>query len=813
MIAASLGASSLLAWSVAAGQPAVAAAAGAAASSSATTIQAGAPVPTGTTGAASATTTAAVQIPPPPPTFQTVANDGILRMDMNLGTGAFQIVDLRNGALWTSGPNNPATYAVNQLWQSILQGQFEMENTTIERLNASNPQDQYSPAGYFTGTLSVNRIANGVAMTYYFQQPEIKYTVDLTIKGAEMFATVPSTSIYEALNPKGNHALLPLGSPLGCQQYPQPKPQNLLSLYYFPKECYELTSLRFLPAFGAGHAGTAGYVVVPDGSGAEITFNKVHPIYTNEYDAPIYGNATVTPNADQWLPQANLPVYGIVHTNTVNPTQSAAMLAVVTQGQGNAKIQVVPAGQRANLYLADVQFQYRPRFNALGAAGAGGSFGSQLEYEWKPILGTRQVEYFFVDGSQATYSGLAATYRQYLIQTQHAKPLTPPSSGIPPLLLHVLNGIREVGVIFSPFERLTTFAQTGQMLQSLHQQGVQSTRVSLEGWMSNGLNWSSLPQIWPADGRLGGVGGLKQLVQEAHSLGDPVVLSVNVMQAFHGGNGYNVRLDSLHTEDQLYLQDSSPVCPSTNFTCVYLVSPSYVQNTMFPALLRDLGKIPISGFDFTFLARNLYPQFLNKNTINRLQSAADLMSVVAKAKTLGSAGVQGGNAYAIGPSSYFYNAPLTDSGFNFETRSIPFWELVVHGLALYSGTESNLMSSPTQDTLQMINDGALPDWELTWESASNLRFTTYNQLYTSSFAHWEAAAVAQYKQEVKSGYAQLAYVAMVSNQRLQPGVDESNYANGAHVIVNFNAQPVTLSQYNVTVPGQNYVVIGGGASQ
>ena len=280
--------------------------------------------------------------------------------------------------------------------------------------------------------------------------------------------------------------------------------------------------------------------------------------------------------------------------------------------------------------------------------------------------------------------------------------------------------------------------------------------------MANGLQWSSLPKIWPADGRLGGVGGLKNLVSAARSLGDQVVLSVDLMQAFHGGNGYNVRLDSLHTEDQLYLQDGSQVCPSNNPTCVYLVSPSYVQTKLFPGLIKHLKNIAISGFDFTFLGRNVYPQFLTKAPINRLQSAADLMSVVSQARTMGSAGVQGGNAYAIGASNYFYNAPLTDSGFNFETRSIPFWELVVHGLALYSGTESNLTPSPTVDQLQMINDGALPDWELTWQSASALRFTAYNRLYTSSFAHWEASAVAQYKQEVQSGYARLAYLELAS---------------------------------------------------
>jgi hypothetical protein len=805
VLAAMLGATSVVAWSAGFGQPTAAAATVSASAVPASGTAAGG---SASGASASATTTPAgsagtVQIPPPPAGTQTVANDGILRMDVNFGTGWFEVVDLRNGAVWTSGPSNPVTYAQNQLWQGILNSQFEMENTTIQRTTASNPQNQNNVQGYAQASLLVQRITNGMSMTYDFQTVAIQYTVDVTIQGAHMIATVPSTSIYEALDPSGNHHPLALGSPLGCEKFPQPKPTDLLSLYFFPKECYELTAISFLPAFGAGHPGQSGYVVVPDGSGAEIAFNKVHPIFTDRYNAHIYGNATVTPNADEWLPHANLPIYGIVHQDAQSPAQSSAMLAVVTQGQGNAKIQVVPAGQRANLYLADVKFEYRPQFNALGIG-----LTQQLQYQWKPVLGTRQVVYYFLDGSQANYSGIAARYRQYLIQTQHATPLKAPASGTPPLLLQVLNGIREVGVLFAPFERMTTFAQTGQMLQTLHSQGVKSVRVTLEGWMANGLQWKTLPRMWPPDGRLGGVGGLKKLTGQAHSLGDQVVLSVDMYHAYPGASGYNVRLDSLHTEDQLYLQDGGVVGSS------FLLSPAYIQSTVFPALVKRLSSIGINGFDFNYFGRNLYPQLLKTAVTQRMQSAADLMSVVSSSKTkLGNAGVQGGNAYAIGPASYFYNAPLTDSGYNFETKSIPLWELVVHGLALYSGREANLLSSPTQDQLQMIEDGGLPAWELTWQSASDLRFTSYNELYTSSFAHWEAAAVAEYKQEVQTGYAQLAYVQMVGNQDVAPGVNVSDYANGAHVIVNFNSTPATVSQFNITVPADNYVVIPGGGSQ
>ncbi len=800
VLASSVGAVSVFTWTLGVVQPARAA------SSTAVPSAASAASATASTPGATASASAGVTIPPPAKGTTTVADDGTLRLDVNMGTGWFEVVDERNGAVWTSGPQNPTQYAQNGYWQDILQSQFDMGTVDISRNAVAGENDMWGQnqwffQGYFQADLSTKQIPNGVALTYDYTKAAIQYTADLTIQGAHLIVTIPGNQIYEALNPKTG-AQLPLGSPLGCHKYPQPKPQNLISLYFFPPECWELTSIATLPALGAGHPGTGGYAVIPDGSGAEIAFNAQHPIYTDQFAQPVYGDTTVTPNADSWLPQANLPLYGIVHSNAQDPTQSSAMLGLITKGAGQAYVESIPAGQRSNLYLSFFKFVYRPKFNALGIGDV-----QALQYFWNPVLGDRQATYYFLDGSQANYAGLALKYRQLLMQNEHLQPLK--NTGNPPLLLQVMNGIREIGVLFAPFERMTTFSQTAQMLQTLHNQGVTSVRVALEGWMANGYQWKTLPKIWPPDGRLGGTGGLRQLTSEAKSLGDQVVVAMDLYHAYPGGPGYNVRADTLYQESQLPLSDYGALGNT------YLLSPAFVEQKELPRLLQDLKRIGVSGVDFQYLARNVYPQLAKKHPLSRDQAEVDLMAMVSAAQQqLGTAGVQGGNGYAIGPSQYFYNAPVSDSGFNYETESIPFWEIVVHGLALYSGRESNLLSSPVQQNLQMIEDGALPVWELTWQSASNSRFTSYNYLYSSQFSHWEPAAVAQYKQEVQKGYAALAYVAITGSGQVQPGVNVTDYANGAHVIVNFNNTAVTLPQYgNITVPAQDYKVIPGGGGQ
>lgn len=746
---------------------------------------------------------AGVQLPAIPAGMELIADDGTLRLAANMGTGDFAVIDERNGAIWYSSVPTPQAYATNTYWRDTLESQFGMGRTTTERSNEIAQNNQFNQSQDLA-TLQVSRIANGMAMDYTFSGDAISFEVDVVLSADHLVVTVPGKSVMESLNTKTKQPL-PLsvaGTTAGakegaCPRFTPPPPTMSLQLFYFPPECYELSSINFLPAFGAGAPGQDGYIVVPDGSGAQIDFQKVHPTYTNEYNAPVYGDPTTTPFGDEWLPEANMPVFGIVHSDPKSQAQSSAMLGVITEGAADANIVVVPAGQRANLYMASVNFVYRPLYDALGVGMV-----SNQEYSWKPILGDRQVTYYFLNGQAANYSGLALRYRQYLIDSQHATPLTPKAE--PPLLLHVLNGIRETGVQFDPFEKATTFSETQQMLQDLKAAGVGDIRATLEGWMDNGYEAQTLPKIWPPAGQLGGVGGLRSLATYSKSNGVQLVLATNVYHAWQSSGSFNARTDSLHQESQIIFQD---------FGKALLVSPDFAEHQLYPPLQKQFAKLGIAGTDFDYLARDVYPNYATNHVLTRAQSAQDWMNMVSAARVdLGSAGVQGGNTYAVGAANYFYNAPTTDSGFNYETGSIPFWEIAVHGLALYSGRESNLLSSPTLDKLQMIEDGALPAWELTWQPASDLRYTYYDTLYSSQFSQWGTAAEQEYQQEAQRGYARLAYVAMTGNETVAPGVAVSDYADGSHVVVNFNSNPVTLSaQYGGrVVPAQDYIVISGG---
>lgn len=742
------------------------------------------------TGVASSTSSSTVSSSTTVPAgYQVVAQDSVLRMAVDMTScvpdpgcnyGNMQILDKQDGVAWYSTVPNPTEYAVNQYQQGVLASDILVGYTTEERTKTSAPpENPWQGYGQSGASLSVSMIPNGVALTYqYLFVTPITVTMDVVLSGNEMTVTIPYTQIKQP----------------SCPRYAKPEPLNLLTIIYIPPECDELTEITVMPAFGSQVPGTPGYLVLPDGSGALVNFSVDHPPYSTPYNADVYGDPTITPSQDSWGAEDNMPIFGIY-----NQQEQAGLLGVVSEGASDSQITLVPASQQASLYSARVTFVYRGISQQLVI----GTTPTE-KYNWKITPGNRQITYYFLSGSQATYNGMAQQFRQYLISEQNAKPLKPQAA--PPFMLQVLNGIRSTGVLFDPFNAMTTFAQTKDMLVSLKDAGVNAVRVTLEGWQVNGLNWKTEPENWPPAGQLGGTSGLKSLTDWANANGDQVVLETNMYEGYQSRDGFNVRADSIHDQDGLITVDYAANGRA------FLISPDVAENTLFPPLVKDAKDLGIAGFDFNYLGRNVWSNWNPKHLLTRSQSAKDWMKMVAvSTNQLGTGGVQGGNTYSIGSANYLYNVPTSDNGYVYESQSIPFWEMAVHGLALYTGVESNLSSDPTQQYLDSIEYGALPIWELTWQPSSALVNTSYAELYSSQFSQWEQQAVADYKQELSSGYAALAYVPIISNESIAPGVTETDYANGARVLVNFTTQAYA-SPYGVTVPAENYVVVGGGGT-
>ena len=222
--------------------------------------------------------------------------------------------------------------------------------------------------------------------------------------------------------------------------------QQLTSLKYCA-----VTAISVLPNFGALGDFEDGYVFYPDGSGAISCASAEHPSYQHYFLEDVY--SADTPALDELLQkgesgkqQVLMPVFGAKHGDT-------AYLAVVDSGAEYAAIEYYPSGLSLNVHRVDAYFRCR---RTAAVYDEGSSRGAIYELERFDTAYT--VNYYFLRGDAANYSGMACRYREYLLAggMLRQSPLVA-ESGL--VAVNFIMGVTKSELISREFEAVTTFAQ------------------------------------------------------------------------------------------------------------------------------------------------------------------------------------------------------------------------------------------------------------------------------------------------------------------------------------------------------------------
>ncbi|OZB94307.1 DUF5696 domain-containing protein [Paenibacillus sp. XY044] len=570
-----------------------------------------------------------------------------------------------------------------------------------------------------------------------------------------------------------------------------------------------IVSLEPLPFLNAALDEDDGAVLLPDGSGALMPFKKNHPPYYAGYSEPIYGPdaAFRTQSHDEveanWLhetpPKENiaLPLFGIYRNGT-------GALGIVTEGEYSAKINATPSGIRnIPFYRTSVEFIYRNDDVVFI-----GDSGKVPFYQGTMIPGDRKVRYVLTEGKQANYIGMAAVYRNYLMEE---KGLTPVKMNQPILHLKLFGGIERDEIIGKTFISMTTFEQAKQIIDSYAAKGVTAMDVTFDGWNRHG-KYGDQPDHFPVSKPLGGSKGLEDLAGYAKSKGIRLFLSANFVRAFSGSDGISTNKDSVRGMDREvlttydYYTSNQYNNPARKF---YLLKPERTLHRYIEPQLAKFAGLGVAGVSLDYMGSMLYSDEDRSHETTRAEAAASWRQAMERFKESGAVSVDYGFAYTFGSVDRIDGAPVDSSHFIYANETVPFYQLVMHGLIPYTSSPANLRDDAVYDRLRALEYGAIPTYELTAEETSKLQRTAEDRLLSSAYQDWMDASVQEYED-----YSRIAALTMneqmVNHEKLGAQLFRTTYANGVQVIVNYGSKSVEVE--NTKVDALNYAVVEGSAS-
>lgn len=548
------------------------------------------------------------------------------------------------------------------------------------------------------------------------------------------------------------------------------------SMLEYDASAYRLIDVTLLKQFGAQEVGTAGYILVPDGSGALLDTSTDN---ANTYNQPVYGRdyAKAEETFEGYTQTVSLPVYGIQRNGQ-------AFLAAIESGAACANLS---AGCNSNngYYYATCSFSLTPYEYYRMEDRTREGLTSYLIPDESDIP-DMTLRYFLLSGEKANYSGMAAAYRRYLFgdtkRTLEEQPLYIRSIGA------VSASLSDYGLPFTVTRALTKYDDVVNIAKDLQESGISNIQYIFDGWANGGM-LSTVSNRINAVGVLGGKKGLSNMLswfaEEAASV-YPVmdVASVGKNRLFDGFSpGKDAARALNNTFAKKYRYNVATLTPDEK-TYEYAISPhkylSYANG-----FLKDYSSYSGKGIYIADLAEQLNSNlYKKKNQIVRHETEEYVVKLLSELKSQGyTLTASGGNAYVLPYVSRLVDVALTDSNFNSTLDYVPFVAMVLHGKVSFSGVAMNLAENVQLHFLRSMESGAALQYFVNAASVDRLRNTGYESLFSSDYSMTKEEILESYK---RSG----EYLNNVSNLSISyhticdNGLRVTVYENGVVCVIN-----------------------------
>lgn len=564
-------------------------------------------------------------------------------------------------------------------------------------------------------------------------------------------------------------------------------------------EDYPLTKISLLPYFGAGGTEDEGYLLVPEGSGALIRFNNGKS-EQSAYYADVYGwdyGKKRTELVDET--RSAMPVYGIANGDS-------SFLSVMEEYGTIASIRADVSGRQNsyNYAYATYEIIHSDKMDISAKSDR-----TVLAFEEDVPEGKIVQSYTFFKGTD--YVNMAETYRDYL-QRRYPE-LQKVADTELPVAVEFIGAIDRVKQILGfPVKRpevLTSFAEAQEILAEMLADGYENLSVRYSGWMNGGISHTMAKNIKLTSG-MGGKKALKALMDYANTNGVDVYLSGRVETA----NNSNLLDGFLRSRDSAK-HVSREVIEHSPFSAIwfgelaekrmgsyYLLRPSVCLELM-EGLAKEAADYK-AGVGFEDIGYLLSADYNPKRLVTREQVMKLQSEALAKIHSDGTKiMVSAGNEYALPYADIVTNVDLEGKTFAILDESVPFYEIVVHGLVNYTGDAINLSGNPWTSVLKCAEMGAGLSFAFMKSDADALQNSEYMDYFGAYYDGWKDWAK-EYYLRYKEEMAGLNNQYITGHSVLEPGVTTTTYENGTVVYVNYNNEDYTNG--TLTVPARDYLV-------
>ena len=694
--------------------------------------------------------------------------------------------DYSTGYMWTSTVDlsQKPLEKLYELWRRKVSSLFILHVFDANQNRGAIDSSVYLAGDYHVGAdykygpakLAINEIEGGFEATFAFESHFIQLSVRIYMKDDILHVEIPQEGIIE----QGN---------------------------------YKVSQIDMLPMFGCVQTHkTDGYVFYPDGSGAISVFNEDNVRETETtYKWKIYGETVgerqkigevvtrvsyrdILENYEAGVKSVALPVFGI------REDDEHAYFAIIDSGSADSIISYDPGGYVVELNRIYTTVTYRRAIdlNEIGGYGITSSkdadaakFESEMQQKDFSLL------YNFLKKGEADYSGMAKTYREYLIKNNQLTDFI--NDDKLQLGVDLYMGTYEEQSLADRYVSMTTFSEAETILSEIRSSlgdGI-PIATALYGWQGGGYGYDPLDAS--ASGKLGGNKGIKALSKLCKDIGVDLALNVNPVDMQEGK--FSARIDAAYMGSQLPL-----------YTGLYGYARSYKSmfESYLPSYVKYAKEYDVS-LNIEKLGWWLYNNYKSSTKMAREDAYNYIIEQLAAIKDQGVNYWTESNRYTISSAGRITALDYTHSQYDISTEAVPFYQMVIHSYIPYSSIPGNLSHDINWIELKWAEYGYMPYFLLSEKEAAELKYTESSWLYSSQYSQWKDE-VLKTASQMSERLSCVWNSEMIHHDRLDNLLEvfATRFANNKVVYVNYTDREyiyITDSGSVVTIPAKDYVVL------
>lgn len=565
-----------------------------------------------------------------------------------------------------------------------------------------------------------------------------------------------------------------------------------------------ITSISLLPYFETAYSNEEGFILIPDGSGSIINLNSGRP-GMSVYEQMVYGKEpALTTVQKTWENNPIcMPIYGM-------QKEGKAFLTVIDQGAALATITASPSNGESLLNYVYSSFTYRETDSVVMADATWASKEVTIYSRNTSTCEKAGISIYLLSGDAARLSGMADAYHLYLGKRYG---ITESADKEVSFCAELFGGIKKkksfLGIPYNDIIPLTTFQQAKSIIENISNSGIKRQKIIFSGAMDGGMN-TSAPVSADFERKLGGNKGFQQLLEFAGISGNIMLLpDVEFQKIYKNRFGWwsyfftakNVSLAPIidfRYKDSTYFKNLAKTPAS-------IMSPSKLLKEI-NLFTGSMTQYDPRGISTGSLGNYLSSDFSSKHFYDRQRSADTVSDGLDSLKmAFANVVVKTGFEYAAAHATDVYCAPVTDSGFDISTHSVPFYAMAFKGYINLAGSPINGDSDYTKSLLECIENGIAPNFIFTWEDTSNLSNTDYDDLLSTRFSviFPKAADIFQRYCDVYDGINDQR---IINYEILTDKVSITTLEGGKRIAVNYSDEDYEID--HTVVPAHDFVILG-----